>query len=325
MAFVEFVRATFLHPNPRSAADYMIEAFGAEEIYDAMNKGIASKYRGFSGVSINVGGVEWQFVNPGDDIPYAKTHYEKYGNCLGSMTYYVDEYESYLQKALKAGCTLLDKFDVNAGELNYPGASEQDRLSGVVIDAMPQAGLVFVLINRPMFHDPNLLPREVGKIVGFNHFEVGHLQPYDVQKFMEDVFGAERVEVEMSSAIESMGPGCDCVHMVLGGVILQFIHLYNKPVTWHWHKQLHETGAGLHNTAFYVNDILEIEKVMERLGMRKFQMMHYPIPDYKTGEIIPNSAAYVLHGESVEECCQGWEVMDNKPLFHTPWQFRVSR
>jgi hypothetical protein len=94
----------------------------------------------------------------------------------------------------------------------------------------------------------------------FWHVEVVHPDPDSAARFLREVFGAEQVELDLSSHIESVSPGARIVHVKLGGVVFQLVK--PGPGAESWQKLLDSSGPCVHNVTLLVDGL---EQTRERL------------------------------------------------------------
>jgi len=104
----------------------------------------------------------------------------------------------------------------------------------------------------------------------FLHVEVVHPRPYEAAAFMEELFSATRVEVNISSYVERILPGTECVHVDLGGVTLQFIKPTSALPT--WQEELERRGPHVHNISLQARDIEALrERLIQYGGQQTYQ------------------------------------------------------
>ena len=99
----------------------------------------------------------------------------------------------------------------------------------------------------------------------FIHLEIVHPDPDAGAQFMRETLGARDVEPRTAAYIEGMFPGMRLVHVMLGGVVFQFV----KPTETlpAWKEQLERQGASVHNVTIAVPDLEDVTaKMIERGG-----------------------------------------------------------
>lgn len=94
----------------------------------------------------------------------------------------------------------------------------------------------------------------------FIHIEIVHPDPDQAAQFIQDVFGGRIVEPRMSAHLESVMPGMRAVHVLVGNCVLQFVK--PSPVMQSWQQQLDDSGPGVHNVTFALEDF---DGVIDRL------------------------------------------------------------
>lgn len=130
-----------------------------------------------------------------------------------------------------------------------------------------------------------------GKIKAFVHLEMVHPDPDAAARFMQEMFGAEQVEQEISSYLESLAPGMRIVHMLVGGVVFQFV----KPVPGNsWQELLDAQGPCVHNVTFQVDGLEEVRAALLAKGCQ--QVSQFDIKMQKGGlNVSGKQRAYVIN------------------------------
>ncbi|MCP4906490.1 MAG: hypothetical protein GY910_16060 [bacterium] len=101
----------------------------------------------------------------------------------------------------------------------------------------------------------------------FWHVEVVHPDPDAAADFLRAVFGAEQVEGQLSSYIESVSPGARIIHMKLGGVVFQFVK--PGPGAESWQQALDANGPCVHNVTLLVEGLEPTREAMIARGCRQ--------------------------------------------------------
>lgn len=105
-------------------------------------------------------------------------------------------------------------------------------------------------------------------ITRFFHIEVVVPDAEAAYKFLNRVFGAQKVEKEMVERLNEAWRGeAKVIHVGIGGVVLQLVELIEKenivPFLKSWHDQLKERGPSIHNLLWLVEDINKAIKALE--------------------------------------------------------------
>lgn len=103
-----------------------------------------------------------------------------------------------------------------------------------------------------------------GNAKAFWHVEVVHPDPDAAADFLREVFGAEQVEAQLSSYIETTAPGARIIHMMLGGVVFQFVK--PGPGAESWQKLLDSNGPCVHNVTLLVDGLERVRDSMIAKG-----------------------------------------------------------
>lgn len=104
------------------------------------------------------------------------------------------------------------------------------------------------------------------------HIEIVVPDAEDAYRFLHEAFGARKVQQELAAFLtaetasaESELPALRVIHVGLGDVVLQFVEPLAEEGP--WYEQLRETGAGVHNLTFLVDDIEETVQELGRKGV----------------------------------------------------------
>lgn len=102
----------------------------------------------------------------------------------------------------------------------------------------------------------------------FIHIEIVHPDPDAGAQFMRETLGATDVEPRTAAYIEGMFPGMRLVHVMVGGVVFQFVKPGDDPGPLpSWHEQLERQGPSIHNVTFAVAAYEDVvEKMVARGG-----------------------------------------------------------
>ena len=114
------------------------------------------------------------------------------------------------------------------------------------------------------------------KVKAFVRLEIVHPDPDAAACFMQNVFGAERVEQQLSTYLESLAPGMRIVHVLLGGVVFQFV----KPVPGNsWQKLLDAQGPSVHNVTFQIDGLEQVRKDLLARGCKQVSQFNMTMQD----------------------------------------------
>jgi hypothetical protein len=97
------------------------------------------------------------------------------------------------------------------------------------------------------------------------HVEIVHPDPEAGAQFMRETLGARDVEPRTVAHIKKMFPGMELAHVMVGGVVFQFV----KPTEAlpSWTEQLERRGPSIHNVTISVPDIDGVtDDMIERGG-----------------------------------------------------------
>ena len=130
------------------------------------------------------------------------------------------------------------------------------------------------------------------KITAFVHLEMVHPDPEAAALFMQEVFGARRVEEELSSYLESLAPGMRIVHVLAGGVVFQFV---NPAPGNSWRELLDAQGPCVHNVTFQVDGLEQVRKEMLARGCKQVSKFDMAMQDGGLN-VSGRQRAYVIDG-----------------------------
>ena len=106
------------------------------------------------------------------------------------------------------------------------------------------------------------MPVEISPLV---HIEISVRDAEAAYQFLHDALGAEKVQEAFAAFLD--GEYVKCIHVGLGDVVLQFI----QPVVEEgssWFEQIRDTGPGVHNLTYVVDDIRATVKALEEEGIK---------------------------------------------------------
>lgn len=98
----------------------------------------------------------------------------------------------------------------------------------------------------------------------FIHIEIVHPDPDAAARFIQEVFGGVPVEPRMSAHLESVMEGMRCVHVQVGGCVLQFVR--PNAAMESWQRQLDTQGPGVHNITFELDDFEAVTAALRDRG-----------------------------------------------------------
>ncbi len=116
-----------------------------------------------------------------------------------------------------------------------------------------------------------------GNTSAFWHVEVVHPDPDAAADFLREVFGAEQVEGQLSSYIESASPESRIIHMKLGGVVFQFVK--PGPGAESWQKLLDSSGPCVHNVTLLVDGLEQVRDTMIAKGCQQVSQFDVRLQD----------------------------------------------
>ena len=122
------------------------------------------------------------------------------------------------------------------------------------------------------------MPVKVSPLV---HIEIVVRDAEEAYRFLNKVFGAEKTQLEFANMLD--GPTNHVVHVELGGVVLQFIEPRAEGTL--FSNFLKETGPGVHNLTFTVDNMDEAVKALEDEGAPV--LLKFPLDWARLAEFLP--------------------------------------
>jgi len=141
-----------VHPDPRAAAQYMEEVFGAKPCEQELAAGISKVFQTECCIEL-AGGVVYRITQPGTLPASWKDALEKEGPCVHDVCFMIDDVQAMKEKMLSRGCKLIADMDFTPEQLAamYPQTEGKDvQLEGCWIDATEQVGMRFALVSNEM-------------------------------------------------------------------------------------------------------------------------------------------------------------------------------
>jgi catechol 2,3-dioxygenase-like lactoylglutathione lyase family enzyme len=256
--------------DAQEAADFMEEYLGATrveiEFGEMVEAGWDVKNR-----HMFVGGRVYQLLSPNHDVPSTPSPLRNWYDRsllpgIHNITFAVKDAEGLAKKMREAGVATL-------GEMLPPGAPP-----GVppvyMYDARQQCGMIFEFVQAPEDGSPGWAPPDPLPPNPWNvqnvHLEILVYDPAEAAAFLEDMFGAERVEVGFAYQIEE---GWDLAnrHVKMGGEIYQLLApSHDLPGTpsklRNWYDR--SITPSIHNVTFSVNDAEAFARELRSKGVR---------------------------------------------------------
>jgi catechol 2,3-dioxygenase-like lactoylglutathione lyase family enzyme len=253
----------------------MEEVFGATRVEIEFSEGVEKGWD-VTNRHMFLGGRVYQLLSPVHDVehtPLALRNWYDRSLLPGihNVTFSVNDAPALAKKLREAGVATL-------GEIIPPGAPEG--APGVFMyDARKQCGMIFEFVQAPPDGSPGWLPPDPLPPNKWNaqniHTEILVYNPAEAAAFLEDIFGAERTEVEFAYMIEE-GWDLKNRHVKMGGEIYQLLapdhDIPNTPPQLrNWYDRA--ILPSIHNEHFSVNDAEGLAKTLREHGVRSMGHM----------------------------------------------------
>jgi predicted enzyme related to lactoylglutathione lyase len=257
------------------AASFMEEVLGATRVEIEFGEMVEQGWD-VTNRHMFLGGRVYQLLSPVHDIehtPLALRNWYDRSLLPGihNVTFSVNDAEALAKKMREKGVATF-------GEMRPAGAPPD--VPGVFMyDARKQCGMIFEFVQAPPDGTPGWLPPDPLPPNKWNvqniHLEVLVYDPVEAAAFLEDVFGAERTEVEFAYMVEE-GWDLKNRHVKMGGEIYQLLapdHCIEKtpPALRNWYDR--EILPSIHNVTFSVNDAEAFARTLREHGVRSMGHM----------------------------------------------------
>ncbi len=117
------------------------------------------------------------------------------------------------------------------------------------------------------------------------HIEIVVRDADEAYRFLNRVFGAEKTQIEFAEMLD--GPVNHCVHVELGGVVLQFIEPRQEGTI--FSEFLAKHGPGVHNLTFTVDSMAEAVSALEREGAPV--LLSFPLDWSRMAKLLPEGVS----------------------------------
>ena len=254
--------------DAQAAYEFLHAALGAEKVQE--------EFAGFlSGpnakvIHVGLGDVVLQFVEP---LVQQGSWYEQIqtkGPGVHNLTYIVEDMKETVKVLAAEGVSPKFSFPLDWGRLVGPDNVKPDAPPVYMMDTMDKIGFHLELAESPV-KQPAAEPRPryatgldnlVGRVSPMLHIELTVPDAEATYRFLNKVFGSEKVEAEFAGFLDSQF--MHIIHVNLSNVVLQYCQPLRKERS--WYEQLTKSGPGVHNITFVVPDMNETMKAINQAG-----------------------------------------------------------
>jgi catechol 2,3-dioxygenase-like lactoylglutathione lyase family enzyme len=255
-------------PDAEAAYQFLHDALGAEKVQEefaAFLDGDLARV-----IHVGLGDVVLQFIQP---IAEGGSWYEQLrdkGPGVHNLTYVVDDMRATVKALADEGVEPKFFFPLDWGAIIGPDNVKPDVQPVYMMDTMDKIGFHLELSETPWKEPPDLpetkyvtgMDELIGGVSPMLHIELVVPDAEETYRFLNAVFGSEKVEKEFAGFLDS--DFMHIVHVNLGNVVLQYCQPLVDQMS--WHEQLKSTGSGVHNITFVVENMDETMKAVEAAG-----------------------------------------------------------
>jgi catechol 2,3-dioxygenase-like lactoylglutathione lyase family enzyme len=301
MADVPVINANVHHEilvyDAVEAAEFMEDVLGATRVEIEFGEMVEAGWD-VTNRHMFVGGRVYQLLSPVHDVPSTPSPLRNWYDRsllpgIHNITFSVNDAEALAQKMRNLGVASL-------GEMHPPGAPPEAP-PVYMYDAREQCGIIFEFVQAPTdgtpgWAPPDPLPPNPWNIQNI-HLEVLVRDPVEAEKFLEDVFGAERTEQEFAYQVEE-GWDLRNRHVKMAGEIYQLLTPnHDVPNTPSFLRNWYDRPIlpSVHNVTFSVNDAKAFAAKLRSRGVRSMGEARVQTPD-------PDNPATVYMYDATQQC-----------------------
>lgn len=141
----KFMHIEIVHDDPKAAAEFMAEAFGAVQVEKEFSEWIGNAF-GIDIIHMMFGGIVYQILKPSDTLPEWQEQLKTHGPSIHNVSLQVRDADALRQKLLDMGVKEGHDwrgFNTFAGT----GFSTDQTMKGCFFDARKECGLCFEFDN----------------------------------------------------------------------------------------------------------------------------------------------------------------------------------
>jgi catechol 2,3-dioxygenase-like lactoylglutathione lyase family enzyme len=250
-------------PDAEAAYRFLHDVFGAEKVEEEFASFLDGPYARV--IHVGLGDVVLQFIEPRVEEGSWYEQLKRSGPGVHNLTFVVDDIREAVRTLEAEGAPVLFSFPLDWARLLGPDNVKPDAQPVHMVGSMEKLGFHLELAESPLKEPPEPAgPRAVvGRVSPLLHVEIVVRDVEETCRFLHAVFGAERVEEEFASFLDSSF--MKIAHVLLGDVVLQLCQPLVEGGS--WYEQLRDHGPGVHNITFIVDDLPEVAAAMERSGV----------------------------------------------------------
>jgi len=248
--------------DAEAAYQFLHDVFGAEKVEEEFASFLDGP--GARVIHVGLGDVVLQFIEPRVEEGSWYEQLKRSGPGVHNLTFVVDDIREAVKRLEAEGAPVLFSFPLDWAQLVGPDNVKPDAQPVHMVGSMEQVGFHLELAESPLKQPPPPASREVvGGVSPLLHVEIVVRDVDETCRFLHAVFGAERVEKEFASFLDSAF--MKIAHVLLGDVVLQLCQPLAQAGS--WYEQLRDSGPGVHNITFLVDDLQKVAEAMDRQGV----------------------------------------------------------
>ena len=251
------------------AYQFLHEAMGAElvqEEFAAFLDGENARV-----IHVGLGDVVLQFIQPLNEQGSWYEQLRDKGPGVHNLTYVADDMDEVLAALAKENVGPRFSFPLAWGNLLGEENVKANPHPVYMLDTMERIGFHLEMTESPLKEASAAAPLTqyatgrdelIGRVSPMLHIELTVADIDETARFLNAVFGSQRVEERFADFLDS--PFMRIVHVNLGNVVLQYCQ--PRIAQGSWYEQLRDKGPGVHNITFIVDDMAATMMALEKAG-----------------------------------------------------------
>lgn len=247
------------------AADFFGEALDAKRVMDDYSEQLVQDYELEKARCMLLYGCIYRFVTPKKNVSMKLRNWydPKVTPGMHTVTFAAADAEELAEKMRFAGAAAMGEVDAH------------NSIDGTIskmyrFDATLQTGMRFEFFQAPDLNYVSPEPEESSVVAGNDHLEMLCLDPEAGAQFMENVFGAKRVQHNYTCLI-GHNFGFDVTHLEVNDEVYQLITPHPldkvKPCYWNWFIRDLMPG-GIQNVTLWIKDQAAFARKLRESGAR---------------------------------------------------------
>jgi catechol 2,3-dioxygenase-like lactoylglutathione lyase family enzyme len=256
-------------PDAEASYQFLNRVFGAQKVEEDMASYLDDLSPHARVIHVGLGGVVLQLVQPTSEFESWNTHLREKGSGVHNLTFLVDDPDSAVKTLETEGAPTIWSIELERDRIFGPAAGSGP-LPVHLVDSANKVGFKIELAESPGKHILEKMPAVAesndapNKIFSLFHIESVVNDAEESYQFFNRVFGAQKVEENISTYLEDVFTGTKIIHVGIGGVVLQFVQPTKALAS--WCSQLKDKGPSVHNLTYLVENLDNTVKALEKEG-----------------------------------------------------------